>query len=478
VAIPGKSASPLPEQWHIQTKVVKEEMGFRHRVVRGTWVEWIEHITRSMKNTSPKYREPPPLSEHARSRTVGVGQLTLVEHALCPLDPRASLVENLVHDAEFSFTDKDRRRCHGTARVICPAGLSAADEFYLWGLLAITLSQPEPCVEFHATPHFCLRRMNVVDQHARRGGRQYQQFTQAVERLSLIRYRNDSFYDPVRGEHRRVSFGFFSYSLPLNPQSSRAWRFGWDPVFFDLVRGTGGHFRFDLDIYHRLDPASRRLLLLTSKFFHRRSAARLDVRTLGVDVLGFAPTLAMRSIKAKVSHCANRLGDFGVLSDSSFEKTGRGHYSVLLRRGPYFDGQSSRAARRHPIVDSPVIDPLRAVGFDERAIHRLIREYPGQLLQEWADVTLAALERHGKPFFTRSPQAFFIDNVRNAAAGRRTPPDWWHRLRKSEEIAGSRTARRNEQGSPTTAADILRGHSIQRDASMTQAVRSFLDRQN
>ena len=123
------------------------------------------------------------------------------------------------------------------------------------------------CVEFHATPHYCLRRLNVVDQHARRGGRQYRQFTQAIERLSLIRYRNDSFYDPVRGEHRRVSFGFFSYSLPLNPQSSRAWRFGWDPIFFDLVRATGGHFRFDLDIYRRLDPASRRLLLLRASSF-------------------------------------------------------------------------------------------------------------------------------------------------------------------------------------------------------------------
>jgi hypothetical protein len=100
---------------------------------------------------------PPP--------ALGIGQLTLVEHALCPLNPRVSLVE-----------------------------------------LALTLSEPEPEIEFCATPHFCLRKLGVIDQFAKRGGRQYRQFTQAIERLSLVRYRNDKFYDPLRGEHRRVSF--------------------------------------------------------------------------------------------------------------------------------------------------------------------------------------------------------------------------------------------------------------------------------
>src|SRR5438309_298448 len=33
----------------------------------------------------------------SRRRWTGLGQLTLVEHALCPLDPAASLVENLIH---------------------------------------------------------------------------------------------------------------------------------------------------------------------------------------------------------------------------------------------------------------------------------------------------------------------------------------------------------------------------------------------
>ena len=75
----------------------------------------------------------------------------------------------------------------------------------------------------------------MIDQHARRGGRQYRQFADALERLSGIRYQNHAFYDPLRGEHRRVSFGLLSYSLPLDCESSRAWRIFWDPLFFEIL---------------------------------------------------------------------------------------------------------------------------------------------------------------------------------------------------------------------------------------------------
>ena len=70
------------------------------------------------------------------------------------------------------------------------------------------LRSPNPSLTVNSAraPHYCLRRLGVIDQFARRGGRQYSQFMQAIERLSLVRYRNDKFYDPLRGEHRRVSF--------------------------------------------------------------------------------------------------------------------------------------------------------------------------------------------------------------------------------------------------------------------------------
>ena len=406
----------------------------------------------------------------------GIGQLTLVEHALCPLDSRISLVENLVHNAVFSFTDGQRRRRHGQAQVVCPAGLSASDEFYLWGLLAICLSEPEPDVEFYATPHYCLRRLGVIDQFLRRGGRQYRQFTQAIERLSLIRYRNDRFYDPVRGEHRRVSFGFFSYNLPLDPDSSRAWRFGWDPIFFGFVRAAGGHLWFDLSVYRRLDPASRRLLLFVSKLFHRRTTARIDLRQLGVDVLGFTPTMALRNLRAKVAACGQRLVEVGVLSDWECVKTGKGQYIVLLNRGIHYR-HGLRENDRPKANECSVGHLLGAIGFEERSIGRLLRKYPSRLLQEWADITLAAKERHGMSFFKRSPQAYFVDNVRHAVEGRRTPPDWWHQLRKAEEQGMRPAMRRGRQIVPRSTADILSAVGGDSNSSMSDAVRSLFNRQ-
>ena len=84
-------------------------------------------------------------------KTTGIGQLSLVEHALCPLDARKSLVENLVFDSKYSFTSSSGERSTAMARVFCPLGLSAADELYLWGLLALTLIQPDPPPALYAS---------------------------------------------------------------------------------------------------------------------------------------------------------------------------------------------------------------------------------------------------------------------------------------------------------------------------------------
>jgi hypothetical protein len=83
--------------------------------------------------------------------------------------------------------------------------------------------------------------------------------------------------------------------------------------------------------------------------------------------------------------------------------------------------------------DHALSEPLVAIGLDDRAIRRVTRTLPTTLLAQWADITLAARERFGVDFFTRSPAAFFMDNVKAAAAGRRTPPDWWLTVRKEEQ---------------------------------------------
>jgi hypothetical protein len=331
--------------------------------------------------------------------------------------------------------------------------LSAQDEFYLWGLLALTFAQSEPEIEFCATPHYCLRQLGVIDQHVRRGGRQYRQFAAALERLSTVGYQNHAFFDPIRGEHRRVSFGLFKYSMPQNLESSRAWRIVWDPLFFEVIRAIGGHLQFDLQTYRELDPATRRLFLFASKIFRRRGRTpALDLRYLGVQVLGFAPSVATRDLKAKISRCVRRLVEREIVRPvdpkATFERAANGAVSVCLDRGPYFK-RRRRNGRMGEVIESPLVEPLRAIGVDEGAIARILKEHPVRLVQEWVDITLSAGERFGPDFFRRSPAAFFIDNLKHAAVGKRTPPDWWHELRCAERRR--RAVRTKERAKGTSA---------------------------
>lgn len=394
-----------------------------------------------------------------RERT-GVGQLSLVEHALCPLDSRTSLRENLRHESEYRYTDADGRA--QTARVVvhCPAGLSSGDEFYLWGLLALTLAQPEPQIEFQATPYFCLRRWGLISPDSK-GGKSYRLFREALRRLAAVRYQNERFYDPIRREHREVTFGLFSYSLPLDPDSSRVWRIIWDPLFFEYCQAAGSQLSFDLPTYRELDHASRRLFLLLSKVFWRRKRSPcFDVRHLSVHVLGFSANLATRTLKAKVERCVGVLQRHELLAAPTdtkvglFRKQGKGRYAAEFLRGAYFDRQRPRQ-QPLAIEDSTLHDPLRAIGFDAAAIGRILARFRAEQIQLWADVTLAAMERKGPSFFRRSPQAFFMDNIQHAACGARTPPDWFLELRKEEQRRRADHARRmrsQRQSSPQKTA--------------------------
>ncbi|NLX94768.1 MAG: hypothetical protein GXY83_01195 [Rhodopirellula sp.] len=376
-----------------------------------------------------------------------MGQLTLVEHALCPLDSRTSLRENLRHEAEYRFTGGDGRAQTAKVVVYCPAGLSPGDEFYLWGLLALTFSQLDPRAEFQATPHFCLRNLGLISPDSK-GGKSYRLFREALRRLSAVRYQNERFYDPIRREHRAVSFGLLSYSLPLDLDSSRAWRIVWDPLLFELCQAAASQLRFDLETYRRLDHASRRLFLLLSKVFWRSPLSpHFDVRHLAVNVLGFSANLATRTLKAKVKRCAEVLRQHDVLAattdaaDPSFRKQGKGRYRARFVRGTYFDHQRPK---RKPadVEDSPLYDPLRTIGFDTAAIRRILMRFSVDQIQLWADVTLAALEHKGPSFFRRNPQAFFIDNIQHAIDGNRTPPDWFWELRRAEQRRRADHARR------------------------------------
>jgi hypothetical protein len=407
----------------------------------------------------------------------GRAQLSLVEHALCPLDPAVSLREHLVHETAYGYRDPKRRLLVANVRVTCPSGMSAADEFILWGLLALAFAQPEPSVEFHATPYYCLRKLGLIKGKTAKGGKDYRLFRDTVRRLSRVVYENTGFYDPIRGEHRDVAFGFLKYSMPLDPGSSRAWRFVWDQQFFEFCQATGGGLWFDLAAYRKLDYASRRLFVLLKKIFHRTDTSpAFDVRDLCIDTLGFAPTIAVPNLKAKLARCVGRLADEGIVQLTGrrardlFVKRGVGEYRITLHRGPYFDRNCAAAQPLSP-EESSLVDPLRSIGFDDDAIRRTVRRYEAHLVRRWADITLAARELHGDAFFTKSAAAYFSDNIRHAAAGTRTEPDWWRDLRR-EELRRQREAEQADQADQPDQADTAGGFG---EDSEKAAFRAYLE---
>lgn len=394
---------------------------------------------------------------HKSSKRIrsGISQLTIVEHALCPLDARLSVVPNLAHEAHFRYCDKQGKRQSGTARVFCPLGLSPKDELLLWGLLAITLADPQTDGELHATRHYCLRRLGIINAKNRRGGRQYGDFSAAVERLAAVRYQCDSLYDPLRAEHRRMGFGFFSYSIPLDEASNRAWRIVWDPIFFELVQAAGGYLRFDLDVYRQLDTASRRMYLFLSKLFFRKSVTpRLGVKDVAEQIVGIAPSVSTRDKKAKLTECVRRLTSQGVVRDGRIRRAAKGQFIMVLHRGPLFDRPIAE-----PTFESPLFEPLIDLGFDMTGATRLLRRYKHRLVREWTDITLAAHERFGSRFFKKSAPAYLTDNLKKAALGQRTPPDWWSEIRKAEQRATAERAKKHRAG--TQPAEQLSENAIE-----------------
>lgn len=401
------------------------------------------------------------MRKRVRERTTvsGIGQLTLVEHALCPVNSSASLKRNLIHESQFKYTGKDGHRKSGRVRVLCPLGLSAWDELFLWGCLALTIADPESGGQLVASRHYILRQLGLVDANSRRGGRQYCDVTATIDRLSSVRYFNDSFYDPIRAEHRQVSFGFFSYSLPQDPNSSRAWRITWDPVFYEFVVAARGALRFDLSLYKSLTPATRRLFLFLTKLFARRDCTHpLDVTAIAVDVMGYSKSMRPSDLKIRVERCIRQLVEHGAVSRTgvTVNRVAVGQYRVKLRRGPAY------ADRRRVCnqIDSPLVEPLRDIGFDNSAIGRVLRQFSLTMVREWVDITLAARERFGSGFFSRSPAAYLMDNLKAAAAGTRTPPDWWIDIRKAEELARADRMRMRRNGGnksdqPTQAIECM-----------------------
>src|SRR5579863_4025304 len=209
-----------------------------------------------------------PSQKHRPTARPARAQLSLVEHALSPLDTRRSLVKGMTFETSFRFPDQNRNRKESHATVVAVHGLSSSDDLYLWGLLGLALSQADASPDFYATPYWCLRQLGIIHDR-KKGSEEFRLFRDALRRLAGVRYACDAFFDPVRREHREVAFGFLSYSLPLSDGQSRTWRFAWDPIFWELCSTNAGALRFDLLTYRDLSPANRRMYLLLKKLFWR-----------------------------------------------------------------------------------------------------------------------------------------------------------------------------------------------------------------
>jgi hypothetical protein len=158
---------------------------------------------------------------------------------------------------------------------------------------------------------------------------------------------------------------------------------------------------------------------------------------------------------------AGRLRELNVIAaspDGYFQKLGKGDYTVRFSRGKYFEKPVLRPNRANE-VESPLADPLRSIGFKPNEVRRILQQFNEHLIQQWSDVTLAAMEHKPANFFKRSPQAFFMHNVQQAAQGTRTPPDWWLDLRKHESRVQAKCGRENTKprtaSKPTSVGTVL-----------------------
>jgi hypothetical protein len=182
-------------------------------------------------------------------------------------------------------------------------------------------------------------------------------------------------------------------------------------------------------------------------------------------VLGFSPSIDTKRLKYKISRCAEKLLDNGFIAPPAsnvevaglFEKRGKGHYIVRFHRGPYFEQASIDDLAHRPrtnVIDSPLYDPLRAIGFEDSSIGAIVRMYDHRTISRWAQYTQAAMESKGPRFFKKSPQAFCLDGIKRGSSA----PDWYLEQQRAELLRqqDEELRSRPEGNDGTTAASYQR----------------------
>ncbi len=369
----------------------------------------------------------------------GIAQLSLLETALWPLQGGKRPSNRF--DTEYAYmTAAGRRKAAVTVRA--PSGLQPIDELVLWGLLGASLGRRDAQAVLLATPYWMLRQLGLET-----GGSQYAELRESLLRLAFTSYQNDGFYNPESQEHEYAAFQFLSVLLPTvggvggTVDYDRCWRIEWNPAFFRFCRATGGNLLFDLDLFRKLSPASRRLFLKLKDRFWRTKRVFLNVDDLTINGLGFSASRSFAKRKFDLKNCIRELLEHQVVtlgrgqreSKELFIKRGKGSYVAVFYEGDYFRRPPSERSigQKNAIADDPLYEPLRQIGVDGPGIRRLFEKHSRNLIQRWIRITDAAMHDRprGFPGFRVSPAAFLIDGVQNA----RTPPDWSYAHEKRQE---------------------------------------------
>jgi len=403
-----------------------------------------------------RFRDP-------RIQRPGIAQLSLLETALWPLD--SASIDGPLYTTHYRFSAPDGNRETADVTIRAPLGLRQNDEFFLHGLLALTLDRRDADHVLLATPYWCLTRLGLPT-----GGSQYALFRQAIERLATVSYHNTHFYNPLTQTHERATFGFLSTFLPPDLNSPRSWRIEWQPFFFEMCRVTGGRLLFDLDLFRKLNPAERRLFLKLKDRFWRSDRVFMDVDDLTINGLGFSASRPLYKRKYDLTQCLSTLLDLGIVSlgrgqtdaKDLFFKRGVGRYTVVFYKGPYFQtsAQSSPTVRRSELKHDPLYEPLSQIGFDEQSIRRIFGDHARANIQR--AVRIAEIAMHdspkGFPGFKVSPAAFCYDLIKH----NRMPPDWAYEYEKQQReqqwreqntgLQGDEVALREEYRKVRTAA--------------------------
>lgn len=367
----------------------------------------------------------------------GIAQLSLLETALWPL--QGGQRESSTFDTTYTFQTAGEQRS-SRVTVYAPLGLQSIDEYVLWGLLGISLSQRDSSATLLATPYWIIKRLGMA-----LGGFQYEQLRASLERLALVAYQNTAFYNPLSQEHERVTFHFFSSFLPTRKRGAevdtqRAWRIEWSPLFFQMCQATGGTLLFDLDLYRQLSPASRRLFLKLKDRFWRSPKVFLNVDDLTINGLGFSADRPLKKRKFDLTNCILELLNHRVIELGKgqtdprdlFLKRSKGCYVVSFYKGEYFRSPllARTTRQKNAISEHPLFDPLRQIGVDVPMIRRLFHEFSASQIKRWIRITDAAMHEkpQGFPGFKVSPAAFLIDGIQH----NRMPPEWIHAHEKRQ----------------------------------------------